>query len=118
MGLVDRFPCGRPPRISGSLRRAVVTEAEQELAGLDIEAILTAELPLESMTNEEMLAHVYQFFVAFLLDILRPAVGDKNRNRSAISLAWRASQVRKLRLERGDKQRSRLDKLIEDVAMS
>jgi hypothetical protein len=109
---------GRPPRIPGWLRREVVGEAEKELAGLDLEAILTADPPFEENSDAELLAHLDQFGVAMLIDVLRPSVGSKNRNRSAISLAWRVSQVRQLRIKRGDKQRTQLDKLIEDVAAS
>jgi hypothetical protein len=68
------------------------------------------------MSDADKLAGLDQILVVLLIDILRPAIGDKNRNRSAISFAWRASQVRQLRIERGEKQRCRLDALIEDVA--
>ena len=114
MGL--KAPGGRPPRIPDWLRRAVVAETEKELAGLDLEAILTAELPFEEMSDAVKLAGLDQFFVTVLADILRPTVSDKNRNRSAISCAWRASQIRQLRMERREKHRSRLDELIEDLA--
>ena len=110
---------GRPPRIPDWLRRAIVDGAEKELAGIDLETVLTAEMPpLDEMSDNEKLAWLERLDTAMLLDLLRPTVADKNRNRSAVSLAWRASQVRKFRVERGDKQRSQLDELIEDVASS
>jgi len=117
MGLIDRFPCGRPPRIPDWLRRAVVREAEKELAGLDLAAILKWDLRFEGMSRAEGLARFDQFLIAELLDLLRPAVGVKNRNRSAISLAWRAYQVRQFRIERGEKMRTRLDSLLQEVVM-
>jgi hypothetical protein len=95
------------------LRRAVVGEAEKELAGFDLGAILKWDLRLEGMSQAEGLARLDQFLIAELLDILRPAVGVKNRNRSAISLAWRAYQVRQFRTARGEKLRTRLDSLIQ-----
>jgi hypothetical protein len=116
MGVLDRFPCGRPPRIPDWLRCAVVREAEKELAGFDLEAILKWDLRSEGMSRAEGLARFDQFLIAELLDILRPAVAVKNRSRAAISLAWRATQVRQLRIERGEKLRTRLDELLEDVA--
>ena len=42
----------------------------------------------------------------------------ENRNRSAIALAGYAAWTREIRVERGDKQRSKLDELIEAVATS
>src|SRR5712691_6480196 len=46
-----KAPGGQPPRIPDWLRRAVVAEAENELAGLDLETILTAEPPFEDMSE-------------------------------------------------------------------
>jgi hypothetical protein len=112
-----KAPGGRPPRIPDWLRRAVVEEAEKELAGLDLEAIFARAPALAEMGATEGLAHLERMDTALLLELLRPTLGDKNRNRSAISLAWGASQVRDARVGRGEKQRTRLDKLIEDVSI-
>jgi hypothetical protein len=86
MGVAERFPCGRPPRIPGWLRREVVEEAEKELAGLDLETILTAEVPFEGMSDAEKLADLDRYGLAMLLDLLRPVVGGRNRSRTAIAI--------------------------------
>lgn len=113
-----RAPGGRPPRIPDWLRRAVIEEAEKELAGLDLETILSASPPLDEISEAEKLTDLARFEAAMLLDLLRPAVGHKNRSRSAITFAWEVGEARRLLVERGDKQRTRLDELIEAVAMS
>ncbi len=113
-----KAPGGRPPRIPDWLRRAVLTEAEKELAGLDLETVLTAEPALEDMTEGEQLADLDQYGLAMLIQVLRPRFGSKNRSRTAIGIAWNLAETRYARVERGDKQRCRLDELIEDVAMS
>jgi hypothetical protein len=94
-----KAPGGRPPRIPGWLRREVVEEAGKEIAGRNLETILTADPPFEEMSDAEELAYLERLDTALLLDLLH-RVDDKNRNRSAIFLAWGASQVRKLRVER------------------
>lgn len=113
-----KAPGGRPPRIPDPLRRSVIEEGAKELAGLDLETILTAEPPIEEMSEAEQLADLDRYGVVLLLDELRLPVGSKNRNRTAIRLAWNLADIRYERVERGDKQRCRLDELIERVAMS
>jgi hypothetical protein len=95
------------------LRRAILTEAEKELAGLDLETIPTAAL--EDMTEGEQLADLDQYGLAMLIRVLRPRVGSKNRSRTAIGV-WNLAQTRYIRVDRGERQRCRLDELIEDVA--
>jgi hypothetical protein len=75
-----KAPGGRPPRIPDWLRRAAVTEAEKELAGIDIEAILEHGSMPKKETDAEALADLDQWGVAILLEFLRPPVGFKNRN--------------------------------------
>jgi hypothetical protein len=111
-----KAPAGRPPRIPDRLRRSVIEEAENELAGLDLETIRMAEPPIDEMSEAERLADLDRYGVVLLLDVLRLPVGSKNRNRTAIRLAWNLADIRDERVERGDKQRGRLDELIEDVA--
>jgi hypothetical protein len=113
-----RVPGGRPPRIPDWLRRAVIEEAEKELTGLDPEAIMTAEPPIDEMSEGAQLADLDQYGLVLLLDELRLPVGTRNRNRTAIRLAWNLADIRYERVERGDKQRCRLDELIGDVALS
>jgi hypothetical protein len=117
MELTGRFPGGRPPRIPDWLRRAFVEEAEKELAGFDLETFLATELPFEDMSNAGKLAHLERLGTAMLLDPLRQAVGDKNRNRSAIAVARDLAGARRMRVKQGARQRNRLDELIEAVAM-
>jgi len=107
----QKAPGGRPSRI----RLAVIEEAEKELAGLDPETILATETS-EEMSEVEKLADLDRYGVVLLLDELRLPVGSRNRNRTAIRLAWNLAEIRYDRVEGGDKQRSRLDELIEDVA--
>ncbi len=99
------------------LRRAVLAEAEKELAGLDLETILNAEPELEDMTEEEQLADLDRYGLAMLIQVLRPRVGSKNRSRTAIGVAWNLAEMRYARVERGEKERCRLDHLIEEVAI-
>jgi hypothetical protein len=113
-----KAPGGRPGRISYRLRRAVIEAAETELAGLDPEAIRMATPSVDEMSEAEQLADLDRYGVVLLLDELRLPVGSKNRNRAAIRLAWNLAEIRYERVERGDKQRSRLDELIEEVALS
>jgi hypothetical protein len=113
-----RAPGGRPPRIPDWLRRAVIQEAEKELAGLDLETVLTAEPAFEDMTEREQLADLDQYGLAMLIQVLRPRVGSKNRSRTAIGVAWNLAETRYVRVERGESRRSRLDELIEEVAIS
>ena len=105
-----KAPDWRPARIPDRLRRAVVEEAEKELAGLDLETILTAEPPFEEVSDAETQADLERLETAMLLDLLRPTFGNKNRNWSAISLAWKASQVRRLRIERAEEAAGRADR--------
>lgn len=70
-----KAPGGRPPRIPDWLRREVVEEAEKELAGVDLETILSAEPRFDEMSEAEKLADLDQLGVAMLLDLLRSAVG-------------------------------------------
>ena len=111
-----KAPGGRPPRIPDWLRYEVIREAEKELAGLDLDAILAAELPLQEMSESEKLTALQQLETAMLLERLR-AHDDKNRNRSAIAHARYAYNTRTVWVSRGDRQPSRLDELIEDVAL-
>ena len=113
-----KAPGGRPPRIPEWLRRAAIEEAEKELAGLDLETIRTAESPIDDMNEAEQLADLDRYGVVLLLDELRLLVGSKNQNRTAIRLSWNLADIRYERVERGDKQPSRLDRLIEDLATS
>ncbi len=112
-----KAPGGRPPRMPDWLRRAVLAEAEKELAGLDLETILNAEPELEDMTEEEQLADLDRYGLAMLIQVLRPRVGSKNRSRTAIGVAWNLAEMRYARVERGEKERCRLDHLIEEVAI-
>ena len=113
-----KAPGGRPPRLSHSLRRGFIEAAEQELAGFDVEAIRTGESPIDEMTEAEQLADMERYGVVLLLDELGLPVGTKNRNRAAIRLAYDLAGIRYERVERGERQRNRLDELIEDVALS
>jgi hypothetical protein len=108
---------GRPPRIPDWLRRAIVADAEKELDGLDPETILATKPASEEMSEAEKLAHLDRMGVAILVGLLRPAVGEKNRNGKAIAFAAEVAEVRELRVDRGEKQRTRLDWLIEDASM-
>ncbi len=65
------------------------------------------------MSEAEQLSDLDRYGVVLLLDELRLPVGSKNRNRTAIRPAWNLAEIRYDRVERGDKQRSRLDELIE-----
>jgi hypothetical protein len=70
------------------------------------------------MTEAEQLADLDQYGLAMLIQVLRPRVGSKNRSRTAIGVAWNLAETRYVRVERGERQRSRLDELIEEVAIS
>jgi hypothetical protein len=59
-----------------------------------------------------------RYGLAMLLNLLRPVVAGKNRNRTAVAVAANLAEARYMRVDRGEKQRSRLDELIEDVVMS
>jgi hypothetical protein len=67
---------------------------------------------------EKLLADFQRLETAMLLELLRPVVGGKNRNRAAIAVAVNLAETRYARVERGEKERCLLDKLIEDVAIS
>ena len=71
---------GRRPRISDQLRRAVIEEAEKELAGLDLETILATE-PSAERSEAERLADLQRLETAMLLNLLRPDLGAKNGTR-------------------------------------
>jgi hypothetical protein len=113
-----KAPGGRPGRISYRLRRAVIEEAEQDLAGFDLEAIRTGAPLIDEMTETEELADMERYGVVLLLDELRLPVGTKNRNRAAIRLAYSLAGIRFERVERRDRERCHLDELIEDLALS
>jgi hypothetical protein len=66
-----KAPGGRPGRISYRLRRAVIEEAETELAGLDPEAIRTAVPSIDEMSEAERLADLEQYGLVLLLDELK-----------------------------------------------
>jgi len=83
-----------------------------------LERILATEPVFEDLREAENLAALQRLETAMLFDLLRPVVGGKNRNRSAIALAGYAAWTREIRVERRDKQRSRVDELIKAVAMS
>ncbi|MGA8498551.1 MAG: hypothetical protein WB764_23915 [Xanthobacteraceae bacterium] len=89
---------------------------EKELAGLDLEAILTAEVPFEGMSDVEKLADLDQYGLAMLLDLLRPVIGGRTAagRRSRSPKIWPKPDT--YGVDRGEKQRSRLNELIEDVA--
>jgi hypothetical protein len=112
-----KAPGGRPPRVPDWLRRAVLVEAEKELDGVDLETVLIAEPDFEHMTEGEQLSDLDQYGLAMLIKVLRPRVGSKNRSRTAIGVAWNLAETRYVRVERGERQRCRLDELIEVVAM-
>jgi hypothetical protein len=111
-----KAPGGRPPRIPDWLRRAVIEEAEKELAGIDMEALLSGEPLINEPSDGERLAALERYGVVLLIDELRLSVGTRNRNRAATRLAWKLADLRYERVERGDRQRCRLDELIESVA--
>jgi hypothetical protein len=78
----------------------------------------TAEPSIGEISEAEQLADMERYGVVLLLDELRLPVGTKNRNRTAIRLAYDLTGIRYERVERGERQRNRLDELIEDVALS
>jgi hypothetical protein len=79
------------------LRRTVIEEAEKELAGLDLETVLTAEPAFEDMTEGEQPADLDQYGLAMLIQVLRPRVGSKNRSRTAIGVSWNLAEIRYFR---------------------
>lgn len=106
----QKAPGGRPRRIPYWLSRAVIEEAETELAGLDREAILTAELPpIDEMTDSEKLVWLERLDTASLISVLRRR---PYRSAPAIVLAQQMLPAREMRIERGERQRGRLDRLI------
>ena len=113
-----KVPGGRPSRIPDWLRYALVEEAEKQLAGLDLDAIRTARPPIDEMSEADQLPDLERYGLVLLLDELRLPVGTKNRNRAAIRLAWNLADLRYERIERGARQRCRLDELIEFIALS
>jgi len=112
-----RVPGGRPSRIPEWLRSALIEEAEREVAGVDVESVQMALPPIGDLDQVELLVQIERYGVALLLDELRLPVGTKNRNRAAIRFALNLADIRYERVERGNRQRCRLDELIEKVAL-
>jgi len=111
-----KAPGGRPSRIPDELRRLVIEEAEKECAGCDPDAIRAAEPP-PGQSEAEELADLDVYWLVLLLAELRLPVGTKNRNRVALRIAFGLADVRYERVKRGDRQRCRLDQLIEELAL-
>jgi hypothetical protein len=109
-----RAPGGRPSRVPDWLRRAIIERAAQELDGLDPEAVLNAPSPdFAEMSDGERLAELQRLDTAVVLYWLR---APNYRSKPVIRAAWYAAQTRGLRAERGERERDRLDELIEYAA--
>ena len=104
-------PGGRPSRIPVWLRRALVEECENELGGVDLDAVMAALSPDSAeITEGEQLAELERLGTAILLERLRLPV---YRSEPVIRDAAYAAKIRRSRVERGDRARDRLDELIE-----
>lgn len=109
-----KAPGGRPSRVPYSVRRAIIDHAAQELGRLDPEAVLNAPCPnLIELDDAEQLAELQRLETAALLYLLR---APNYRSEPVIRAAWYAAQTRALRAERGERERDRLDELIEYAA--
>jgi hypothetical protein len=69
------------------------------------------------MGDAEKLANVDRLCVALLVDGLRDGAPMQNRNQKVSGIARSLVDVRYTRMNRGGKQRSPLDSLIEELAM-
>ena len=107
-------PGGRPSRIPDWLRQAIAERAAQELDGTDPEAVLNAPCPeFAEMSDGECLAELQRVDTAMLLYRLR---APRYRSEPVIRAAWYAAQTRAVRAQRGERERDRLDELIEYAA--
>ncbi len=84
---------------------------------MDAESASRANV-LADVGEPEQLADLERDGLALLVEELRRPAGTKNRNRAAIRLAFYLTSVEYERVDRGHRQRSQLDGLIEALARS